>query len=72
MKTLKIEIEIPYSDHRDIDVVGTLDALETVLDEAFQAVDDFEDDCVTVADKLGFGGNTLMISSGDEIREICL
>ena len=49
-----------------------LDWLEATLDDLLPECEETGEECRTLADELGFGGNTLMLSCGEDVREICL
>jgi hypothetical protein len=73
MKNLKIEILIPFADDVDVDEEKILGAVSEALEESFDSLVEPEvDQTVTVAETLGFGGNTLLIGTDEHQEELCL
>jgi len=71
MKTVEITISIPVGEKHSPQLI--LDLVAETLSERFEEIDsDSGDGDETVADMHGFGGNTITVSCGKIVNEICL
>jgi hypothetical protein len=73
MKTIDITVSIPFRDDTRPSPQLILKAIAELLHDGLSEIDrDGWDDYTTVADMLGFGGNTLTLTTGDLVEEVCL
>lgn len=73
MRTLEINISIPFWDHARPSPGIILKSIAEILQDGLSEIDPQGwDEHVTVADMLDFGGNTLTLTTGDLVEEVCL
>lgn len=73
MKTVEINISIPISDTVSHSPSLILRLIAETLEDRLSELDDMGDEEeATVADTHGFGGNTLTLTTGYYVEEICL
>lgn len=73
MKSIEINISIPLSEHKDPSPEDILKLVAETLEERFSEIDAVGNaDEETVADRHGFGGNTITLSCGGLVEEVCL
>jgi hypothetical protein len=73
MKTVEINISIPVSDTVSHSPLLILRLISETLEDRFSEINDTgNEEEETVADTHGFGGNTLTLTTGDHVVEICL
>lgn len=75
---LEVSISIPVSRGVEVDKERLVKIISESIENEFSSLEDPVLDPkdierqVTVADNLGFGGNTILVSCGDEMEEVCL
>lgn len=69
IRTVDVTVSIPVSE--DASPFLILKLLAETIENRVSEIDDSDGD-VTVADVHGFGGNTITLTCGDQIEEVCL
>ena len=71
MKNVEITISIPVT--RKYSVPMILELVRETLEDRFSEMDDIGNNGdETIADTYGFGGNTITLTTGGYVSEICL